>query len=327
MDAAGLRRCSSTAGGAKPALAAPGRAAAPAQVRGTFAGAGAEPAAHGCGPRVRLTAGKLLASAGAAVAAFHVALWVLVALASLLLVRVNPPVSSLMLGRRFHGGPPIRRLEFVPLAALPRYARLMFVLLEDNTFYEHPGVELRALREAWRVNRALGYVYRGGSTIPMQLARTLFLTQNRTYLRKYAEVWAALEMDQLLSKRRILELYLNSIEFGPGVYGIGAAARYHFGKSAAKLDRDEFRRLAVIVASPLRYNTRDFQRRRALAERYAYLVAAFPDPGAPPAEVPPPPRPLPEEERSGAGVEAGVVVPEGQGREALPQGRQPGQNP
>jgi monofunctional biosynthetic peptidoglycan transglycosylase len=263
----------------------------------------------------------------AVVAAFHVALWVLVAVACLLLSWVNPPASSLMLGRRFHGGAPSRRQEFVPLAALPRYAQLMFVRLEDNTFYEHPGVELRALREAWRVNRALGYVYRGGSTIPMQLARTLWLTQNRTYLRKYAEAWAALEMDLLLSKRRILELYLNNIEFGPGVYGIGAAARYHFGKSAARLERDEFRRLAVIVASPLRYDTRNFLRRRALAERYAYLVAAFPDPGAVPVEVPPPRPFLEEEEPSGAGIEAGVVVPEGQGGEALPQGGQPAQNP
>jgi monofunctional biosynthetic peptidoglycan transglycosylase len=278
-------------------------------------------------PALAASARGVLAAALAAVAAFHAALWVLVALACLLLARVNPPASSLMLGRRFHGGAPIRPQEFVPLAALPRSAQLMFVRLEDNTFYEHPGVELRALREAWQVNRALGYVYRGGSTIPMQLARTLWLTQKRTYLRKYTEAWAALEMDLLLPKRRILELYLNSIEFGPGVYGIGAAARYHFGKPAARLERDEFRRLAVIVASPLRYDTRNFLRRRALAERYAYLVAAFPDPGAAPVEVPPRPLPVPEEEPSGIGVQAGVVVPEGQGGEALPQGGQPAQDP
>jgi len=274
-----------------------------------------------------VTAGGFLAGTAAAALGFHAALWVLVAVASLLLSFVNPPVSSLMLGRSFHGGGPSRPLEFVPLASLPRYAQLMFVRLEDNTFYQHPGVELRALREAWQVNRALGYVYRGGSTIPMQLARTLWLSQNRTYLRKYAEAWAALELDLLLSKRRILELYLNGIEFGPGVYGIGAAARYHFGKSAARLERDEFRRLAVIVASPLRYDPHSFLRRRALAERYAYLLAAFPDPGATPGEVPPPPGPVPEEELSGVGVEAGVVVPEGQGGEALPQGVQPGPNP
>jgi monofunctional biosynthetic peptidoglycan transglycosylase len=229
-----------------------------------------------------------------------------------------------MLGRSFHGGGPSRPLEFVPLAALPRYAQLMFVRLEDNTFYQHPGVELRALREAWQVNRALGYVYRGGSTIPMQLARTLWLSQNRTYLRKYAEAWAALEMDLLLPKRRILELYLNSIEFGPGVYGIGAAARFHFAKSAAGLERDGS--AAWRSWQPLRCDPQ-LLRRRALAERYAYLLAAFPDPGATPGEVPPPPGPVPEEELSGARVEAGVVVPEGQGGEALPQGVQPGPNP
>ena len=276
-----------------------------------------------------LTAGRILAAALAAVAAFHAALWVLVALAGMLLAWMNPPVSSLMLGRRFHGGARARPLEFVPLAELPRDAQLMFVRLEDNTFYEHPGVELRALREAWRVNRQLGYVYRGGSTIPMQLARTLFLTQNRTYLRKYAETWAALELDLLLPKRRLLELYLNTIEFGPGVYGIGAAARHHFGKAAAELQRDEFRRLAVIVASPLRYDTRNFPRRRALAERYAYLLAAFPDPGTAPMDLPLPPLPEPEMdlESSGAGVEAGVVVPEAQGGEALPEDFQPAQDP
>jgi monofunctional biosynthetic peptidoglycan transglycosylase len=198
------------------------------------------------------------------------------------------------------------------------------VRLEDNTFYQHPGVELRALREAWQVNRALGYVYRGGSTIPMQLARTLWLSQNRTYLRKYAEAWAALELDLLLSKQRILELYLNSIEFDLGVRDRARPATT--SEKLARLERDEFR-LAVIVASPLRYDTDSFLRRRALAERYAYLLAAFPDPGATPGEVPPPPGPVPEEELSGAGVEAGVVVPEGQGGEALPQGAQPGPNP
>lgn len=271
-------------------------------------------------------AGRLLAAALAVAAAFHAVLWVLAALACLLLAFFNPPLNSLMLERRLRGGAPSRPLEFVPLAALPRYAQLMFVRLEDNTFYEHPGVELRALREAWRVNRELGYVYRGGSTIPMQLARTLLLTQNRTYLRKYAEVWVALEMDLLLSKRRLLELYLNTIEFGPGVYGIGAAARYHFGKWAGRVERDEFRRLATIVASPLKYNLTNFLRRRALAERYAYLVAAFPDPGAKPVEPPPPPAPF-REEPSGFGIEAGVVVPEAQGREALPEGREPAQDP
>ena len=275
----------------------------------------------------RLTAGRVLQAVAAAVIASHAALWVLVALACLLLRFANPPVTALMIDRRLAGGAAARPLDFVPLSSIPRDARLMFVRLEDNTFYQHRGVEVKALREAWRVNRQLGYVYRGGSTIPMQLARTLFLTQSRTYRRKYLEVWAALEMDLLLPKGRILELYLNTIEFGPGVYGIGAAARYHFHEPASRLQRDDYRRLATIVASPLRYNMGNFLRRRALAERYAYLLAAFPDPGTAPALVEPPPPPPPEEELSGRGVQAGVVVPETQGGEALPQKPQPAQNP
>jgi monofunctional biosynthetic peptidoglycan transglycosylase len=275
----------------------------------------------------RLTSGRILRAAAAAAAAFHAALWALVALACLLLRFINPPVTALMIERRLAQGIPSRPLAFVSLASIPRYARSMFVRLEDNTFYQHRGVEVRALREAWRVNRKLGHVYRGGSTIPMQLARTLFLTQSRTYWRKYLEVWIALEMDLLLPKGRILELYLNTIEFGPGVYGLGAAARYHFHEPASRLQRDDYRRLATIVASPLRYDLGNFLRRRALAERYAYLTAVFPDPGTSPALIePPPPRPA-EEEPSGRGVQAGVVIPETQGREPLPQGLQPAQDP
>ena len=269
-------------------------------------------------PRLRLSLSprKAVQCLLAPLLAVHAAFPVLVGLACLLLSVFNPPATSLMLHRRLVEGYRIRPGRFVPLADVPRYAQLMFVRLEDNTFYAHPGVEPRALRDAWRANRELGFIYRGGSTIPMQLARTLFLTQERSYLRKYLEVLAALELDLLLSKRRILELYLNNIEFAPGVYGLGAAARWHFGKPAAGLERDEYRRLATIVASPLKYDLTTFLRRRALSERYRYLVYAFPDPGAEPAAS-----------LSGAGVEAGVVVPEAQVREALPQPPEQGADP
>ena len=116
----------------------------------------------------------------------------------------------------------------------------------------------------------------GGSTITQQLARTLFLNPERTYLRKYLEAIVALELDLLLSKRRILELYVNTIEYGKGVYGIGAAARHHFRKSIGKLSLDQYRRLVTIVASPLRYDTTNFGRRRALSWRYEYLLRNFP---------------------------------------------------
>jgi hypothetical protein len=166
-------------------------------------------------------------------------------------------------------------------------------------------------------------------------------------------------MDLLLSKRRILELYVNYIELGRGIYGIGAAAEYHFGKPAESLDLDEYRRLVTLVASPLRYTMADFSRRRALSWRYNYLLQAFPDPlTAPAPDSPPPPEvqsqsamepePAPGPEAgqpqgppaaqpetarpegapsSGGGVQTGVVVPEAEARKALPEPVHQGANP
>ena len=170
----------------------------------------------------------------------------------------------------------VRPIAFVPLRRLPARIKAMFVAVEDYTFYEHDGVDPQAIRDAMRLNRQLGRIYHGGSTITMQLARTLFLTPNRTYVRKAFEAIAALTMEQVLSKERILELYVNTIEYGKGVYGIGAASRAHFRKEATRLSADEARRLVTIVASPLLYDVSTFARRRALAERYQFLLSVFP---------------------------------------------------
>jgi monofunctional biosynthetic peptidoglycan transglycosylase len=201
----------------------------------------------------------------------------LVAGASVALRVVDPPVTALMLYRAATTDAPIRPISFVPLRRLSWRAGAMFVAVEDHTFYQHHGVDLQAIRDAQRINRQLGRIYHGGSTITMQLARTLFLTPNRTYVRKYFEVIAAVTMDAFLSKERILELYVNTIEFGSGVYGIRAAVLAHYGKTdPARLTTDQLRRLVTIVASPLFYDVDTFARRRALAERYEFLVSVFP---------------------------------------------------
>jgi len=200
----------------------------------------------------------------------------LVAQASVTLSVVDPPVTALMLSRAATTGAPIRPLSFVSLERLPWRAGAMFVAVEDTTFYRHDGIDLDAIREAVRLNRELGRIYYGGSTITMQLARTLFLTPHRTYVRKYFEALAALTMELVLSKERILELYVNTIEYGRGVYGIAAAARHHYGRDPGRLTTDEYRRLVTIVASPLLYDVSTFARRRALAERYDFLLSVFP---------------------------------------------------
>jgi monofunctional biosynthetic peptidoglycan transglycosylase len=160
--------------------------------------------------------------------ACHAALFLFVLLASLVLLVWNPPVTALMVYRDVTVHQKSRPIRFVPLRQIPRVARNMIIRLEDYRFYSHHGVDLGAIRDAWMINSSIGRTAVGGSTIPMQLARNLFLTPRKTYVRKYMEALIAVEMDLILPKDRILELYLNCIEWGKGVFGIGAASAYYF---------------------------------------------------------------------------------------------------
>jgi membrane peptidoglycan carboxypeptidase len=174
-----------------------------------------------------------------------------------------------------------RPVDFVSLQRIPRSVQLMFIGLEDKKFYRHIGIDPAAIRDAYLVNKAIGYALYGGSTITQQLARTLFLTPRKSYFRKYVEALIALEMDLVLRKDRILELYLNYIEWGKDVYGIGAAAHAFYGRPLSRLSVDEFRRLVAILPNPLRYGVDTFSRSGQMAERYRYLVRNFPDPADP----------------------------------------------
>jgi monofunctional biosynthetic peptidoglycan transglycosylase len=200
----------------------------------------------------------------------------LILLTTCLYTVVNPPITGLMMYRSLVSGHRIEPVRFVPLEQVPRDIQRMFVRVEDYTFYDHHGLDFQAIRDAYRLNRRLGRIYWGGSTITQQLARTLFLTPQRSYLRKYLEALAALEMELVLPKRRILELYINSIEFGKGVFGVGAAAMHYYGRPVERLTRDQARRLVALVASPIRYDVDTLSSSRALAERYRYLQQAFP---------------------------------------------------
>ena len=141
-------------------------------------------------------------------------------------------------------------------------------------------MDLGALREAWMVNESIGRTAVGGSTIPMQLARNLFLTPRKTYARKYLEALIALEMSRVVPKDRLLELYLNYIEWGKGVFGIGAASAYYYKTGVGGLGLDELRRLATVITNPLRYDVQTFTRSPQMSQRYAYLVSRFPDAGS-----------------------------------------------
>ena len=168
---------------------------------------------------------------------------------------LDPPATMVQAQRRveswFEGGEYVKRYRFVPLDSIDADIHWAVIASEDARFYEHAGVDWKAVGKAVDEFQG-GRRLRGASTITQQLAKNLFLTTHSTFVRKGLELPLAYLTDLLLSKRRILEIYLNVIEWGPGVYGAEAAARYHYGKSASSLTRDQAARLAACLPDPLR---------------------------------------------------------------------------
>lgn len=142
---------------------------------------------------------------------------------------------------------------WLPLARIPRPVRDAVVAAEDSKFWRHNGFDWEAIRAARDRNERAERIKRGGSTITQQLAKNLFLSPRRSYVRKAREAVITVFMELLLPKERILELYLNSIEWGPGVFGIAEAARHHYGVEASRLSVDQACRLAALIPAPLRY--------------------------------------------------------------------------
>jgi len=159
------------------------------------------------------------------------------------------------------------RHSYVPLAQVAGELAVAVLIAEDVSFFDHGVVDLRAIGEAvaaWRRGARL----RGASTISQQLAKILFLSPERTVRRKLEELRLAWWLERKLGKRRVLELYLNVVEFGPGLFGAEAAARHYFGQPAAALGAPEAAALAAAIPSPGRDNpdtaTQRWRQRRDL---------------------------------------------------------------
>src|SRR5262249_48392230 len=175
-----------------------------------------------------------------------------------------PPIQSLEIPKRppsiqiadMQGRALARRgdLAGAPLLLkeMPNYVPRAFVAVEDRRFYEHYGVDPFGIGRAFVANLLHRSVAQGGSTLTQQLAKNLFLTQERTITRKLQEVLLALWLERKFSKTQILELYLNRIYFGSGAYGIEQAAQHYFGKSARHITLAEAALLAGLVKSPSR---------------------------------------------------------------------------
>jgi monofunctional biosynthetic peptidoglycan transglycosylase len=162
---------------------------------------------------------------------------------------VPPPMTFLMVQRLFEGRGFDRR--WVPLSRIsPRLVGAV-VASEDSGFCEHNGFDMTAIQRALKHNAEDPNRIRGGSTISQQTAKNVFLWPHRDYVRKGLEAYFTVLIEAIWGKPRIMEVYLNSIEWGPGVYGAEAAARRNFGVSAADLTPGQAARLAVIVPKPL----------------------------------------------------------------------------
>ncbi|HWI41176.1 MAG TPA: biosynthetic peptidoglycan transglycosylase [Verrucomicrobiae bacterium] len=143
-----------------------------------------------------------------------------------------------------------RNRYWAPGSAIPSEMKWAVILAEDSNFYRHEGVDVKAIREAIRHDLEKKSLARGASTITQQTAKNLFLTREKTLTRKAKELVLAMRMERELTKGRILELYLNVVELGPMVYGVGHASRYYFGKEPAALTPRECAFLAAMLPGP-----------------------------------------------------------------------------
>jgi len=168
---------------------------------------------------------------------------------------IAPPVTPLMLLRAADGAAMTH--DWRPLGAIAPALGHAVIAAEDSGFCRHWGFEWVAVRKAWasyQANSGNGDRLRGGSTISQQVAKNAFLWPGRNWLRKGLEAWFTLLIEGIWPKRRILEVYLNVVEWGNGVYGAESAARRHFGKPASALSATEAARLAVVLPAPRRWS-------------------------------------------------------------------------
>ena len=173
----------------------------------------------------------------------------LVVLVILLFRFVNPPTSTFMLGYSLDNSGKSPAHLWVPMADISPWMPLAVVASEDQRFPYHAGVDFEAITKAVSEYRA-GEGLRGASTITQQTVKNLFLWNGRSFVRKAIEAALAVSLDALWPKERILEVYLNVAEFGPGIYGVEAASRAYFGKPARYLSQYQAATLAAVLPNP-----------------------------------------------------------------------------
>ncbi|MGH8688746.1 MAG: monofunctional biosynthetic peptidoglycan transglycosylase [Burkholderiales bacterium] len=196
----------------------------------------------------------------------------------------HPPAMSAFMEQRLEQmrekDPRARlRHQWIPYSRISDELKRAVIAAEDAKFLDHEGFDWEAIQKAMERNERRGRVVAGASTISQQLAKNLFLSGERTWLRKGEEAIITAMLEFAMDKRRILELYLNFAEWGDGVFGAEAAARYYFGIPAARLDAEQAAWLAAILPSPRRYahgNTTPYLEGRIATIRRYMVYAQIP---------------------------------------------------
>jgi monofunctional biosynthetic peptidoglycan transglycosylase len=174
------------------------------------------------------------------------------------LKNINPKITALMQLRKEQTEAQDEkyyiRQNWVSFQTIPDLLKKAVRISEDASFYEHKGIDYEELKESIKKNFEEGTLVRGGSTITQQLAKNLFLSPEKSFLRKIIEYFIAKRLENELSKDRIFNLYLNVIELGPGIFGVEAASQHYFNKSIKNLNIVEIVHLAAIIPRPLTVN-------------------------------------------------------------------------
>lgn len=213
--------------------------------------------------------GSLLRRVATWVVLALVGLWAAAALTLVAARWIDPPTTAVQMERRvqawMHGTPYHKRYRFVPLREISPDLQHAVIAAEDGRFYQHHGFDWQQIQIAADEDMEGGRRLRGASTIDQQLVKNLLLGTERSVLRKGVEFTLVPVAEVVLGKRRILELYLNVMEWGPGIYGAEAACHAWYGTSAKAIGRDDAARLAAILPAPRR-------RRPDRMNRYSGLI-------------------------------------------------------
>jgi monofunctional glycosyltransferase len=186
----------------------------------------------------------------------------------LLLKWVDPPFTLTQLGSLFTGNGLHR--DYVDMEEISPYARLSFIAAEDQLFPDHNGFDWKSIQKAIAYNKKKPNRVKGASTISQQVAKNVFLWQGRSWFRKALEVYFTFMIELLWGKKRIMEMYLNVSEMGPGLFGIEIAAQHYFNKPAMKLTRREAAMIAACMPNPKKYTVKPVS--RYVSARYPWVL-------------------------------------------------------